>query len=351
VGGKVTELPVEKISADDPAWQRFKEWYASGSVPENAAWVGDHPVDRKEAEEFYKQFADLGTAKGGTSKMLAHVLGPLAMAAPEAPLAAAALQGGYGALQAYANDTEHKGSSALAGGTVGALLGAGSSMVGKGLQRTVMQNVKPSPVEIAPPPTSTVPGSWPDLKILNTLGPRVAQGAMGGKPQPVASAVLDRIENAGALEKLRAEIVKGVKPEDLGRLQMGMKRGTHGVVDMAAMRTPYTGKDATQVATKGPFPPIEITVDPTSSGLSWWLNDGRHRLQTALGEGAHGIKANVSRYGDAGRELVYSGPLPLLRPPSPPVARSVPVMSSGDRALAGSALLTAAQERKRKSKE
>lgn len=327
-------------------WQRLKEWHDSGSVPNNAVWVGNQPLDREALDQYNAQMKDLATSKGMTSKGLAHVLGPLAGAAPEGVLANAAVQGGYGALNSYAQDTEHKGSSALLGGTVGGLVGAGASMLSKGLQRTVMDRFKPSPVEIAPAPTASVPGAWSNDKILNTLGPKVAQKAMGGTPQPVAAEALNRVENAAALEKLRSEIIKGVKPEDLGRLKMGMQRGTNGVVDMSAMAKPYIGKDATQVASKGPFPPIEVTVDPTSSGLSWWLNDGRHRLETALGQGAHGIKANVSRYGDAGRELVYSGPLPLIRPPMPPVARSVPMISPEARgALGGSALMSAVQAR------
>jgi hypothetical protein len=346
VGGKVTELPVQRISADDSMWQRLKEWHDSGSVPNNAVWVGGQPLDRDAVEQYNAQMKDLVTAKGAASKGLAHVLGPLAGAAPEGALANAAVQGGYGALNAYAQDPEHKGTSALFGGTVGSMVGAGASMLGKGLQRIVVDRFKPPAVEIAPAPQATVPGAWSNEKILNTLGPKVAQKAMGGTPQPVAAAALNRIENADALEKLRAEIIKGVRPEDLGRLRKGMERGTNGVVDMSAMAKPYIGKDATQVASKGPFPPIEVTVDPTSTGLSWWLNDGRHRLETALGQGAHGIKANVSRYGDAGRELVYSGPLPLIRPMPPPVARSVSMVSPEARgALGGSALMSAVQAR------
>lgn len=350
---KVIELPLERIAADDSLWQKFKEWYAAGSVPENAVWAGNQPFDPKVVENYNAQFKDSATPLGATTKGLAHVLGPLAGAAPQAPLANAALQGAYGALEAYAADPEHKGSTALRGGAVNALLGAGSSMVSKGLQRVVMTQPKPSPVEVAPSQSPSVPGAWSNEKIAETLGPRVARGAMGGKPQPVAAKALERVENATALDKLRAEIVKGVKPDDLGRLKMGMKRGTHGVVDMQAMKSPYAGKDATKVATKGPFPPIEITVDPTSSGLSWWLNDGRHRLQTAMDAGARGIKANVSRHGDAGRELVYSGPLPFDLPPPAPVARSVSALGPGDRALMGAALLSAAQTRQaeRKSKE
>lgn len=351
MGGKVTELPVQRISADDALWQRLKEWHDSGSVPDNAVWVGNQPLDRNAVEQYNAQMQDLATPRGAVTKGLSHILGPLAGAAPEAPLANAAVQGASGALNAYAQDPEHKGSSALFGGTIGSMVGAGASMLGKGLQRVVMDRFKPSAVEIAPAPTSSVPGAWSNDKILNTLGPKVAQKAMGGTPQPVAAEALNRVENAAALEKLRAEIIKGVKPEDLGRLKKGMERGTNGVVDMPAMAKPYIGKDATQVASKGPFPPIEVTVDPTSTGLSWWLNDGRHRLETALGQGAHGIKANVSRYGDAGRELVYSGPLPLIRPAPPPVARSVSMIDPETRALGGAALLNAAQARKgRKSK-
>lgn len=352
MGGKVTELPVQRISADDSMWQRLKEWHESGSVPNNAVWVGNQPLDRDAVEQYNAQMKDLATPKGAATKGLAHVLGPLAGAAPEGALANAAVQGGYGALNSYAQDPEHKGSSALFGGTIGSMVGAGASMLGQGLQRVVMDRFKTPTVDIAPAPTSSVPGAWSNDKILNTLGPKVAQKAMGGTPQPVAAEALNRVENAAALEKLRAEIIKGVRPEDLGRLKKGMERGTNGVVDMPAMAKPYIGKDATQVASKGPFPPIEVTVDPTSTGLSWWLNDGRHRLETALGQGAHGIKANVSRYGDAGRELVYSGPLPLVRPPTPPVARSVSMIDPETRALGGAALLTAAQARKgRKSRD
>lgn len=342
MGGKVTELPVQQISADDSLWQRLKEWNAEGSVPRNPVWVDGQALDG----DALRQFEDLATTKGTVSKGLAHVLGPLAGAAPEGALANAAVQGGYGALNAYAQDPEHRGSSALFGGTIGSMVGAGASMVSKGLQRTVLDRFNPPNVEVSPVPTATIPAAWSNEKILNTLGPKVAQKAMGGTPQPVAAEVLKRVENASSLEKLREEIVKGVRPEDLGRLKMGMNRGTHGVVDMAAMQKPYAGQDATQVASKGPFPPIEVTVDPTSNGLAWWLNDGRHRLETALNQGAHGIKANVSRYGDAGREVVYSGPLPLIRPLPPPVARSVPMVSPEARgALAGSALLSAVQAR------
>lgn len=200
MGEKVTELPVEKISADDPIWQRFKEWYKAGSVPENAAWIGDQPIDRKAAEEWARQFEDLGTVKGATSKGLAHILGPLAMAAPEAPLANAALQAGYGALSSYANDPEHKGSSALFGGTVSALLGGGASSVARGVRGLLpaAATAASAPRDFGPVPApkaaSPLPGWWSKDKVLNTLGPRVAQGAMGGKPQPIAARALERFE-------------------------------------------------------------------------------------------------------------------------------------------------------------
>lgn len=198
MGGKVTELPVQKISADDPLWQRAKEWYTAGSVPDNPVWVGNQPIDRATAEQYNAQLRDLATPEGAVSKGLAHILGPLQGAAPEGVLANAAVQGGFGAFNAYAQDPEHKGSSAAKGGTIGALIGGGASSVARGLQGLFKPSAVPAPRDYGPVPepktASPLPGWWSQDKVLNTLGPRVARGAMGGKPQPIAARALERIE-------------------------------------------------------------------------------------------------------------------------------------------------------------
>lgn len=201
MGGKVTELPTQKISADDPMWQRLKEWYTKGSVPDNAVWVGGNPIDPKDVAQFNAQMKDLATPKGAATKGLSHILAPLQGAAPGGVLANAALQGGYGALNAYAADPEHRGSSALFGGSVGALLGGGASSVARGV-RGLMQPAAaasvPAPRDFGPVPepraTTPLPGWWSQDKVLNTLGPRVARAAMGGKEQPIAAQALQRIE-------------------------------------------------------------------------------------------------------------------------------------------------------------
>lgn len=180
-------------------WQRLKEWHDSGSVPHNAVWVGGQPLDRDAVEQYNAQMKDLTTSKGVVSKGLAHILGPLAGAAPEGVIANAALQGGAGALNAYAADPEHKGSSTLKGATIGALLGGGASSVARGVRGLLPGATPvPAPRDYGPVPEPTaaspLPGWWSRDKVLNTLGPRVARAATGGKAQPVAARALERIE-------------------------------------------------------------------------------------------------------------------------------------------------------------
>jgi len=112
---------------------------------------------------------------------------------------------------------------------------------------------------------------------------------------------------------LQKTVAEGVNPDDIGRLKMGMQRGTRGPVDMQAMAAPYKGApDPTEVATKH-FPPVEMTVEDTPTGLSWWLKDGRHRLQNALDHGATAINANVRNAAQTEGEPLFSGALPLKK--------------------------------------
>jgi hypothetical protein len=111
-------LPVQRINADDSWGVRTRE-----KLRELAGKMGPSPAERVAQEaEASKSFADLGTAKGMGSRAAAYLLGPMAGAVPETPVAAAAMGGAMGALNGYADDTEHKLSSTALGAGGGALL-------------------------------------------------------------------------------------------------------------------------------------------------------------------------------------------------------------------------------------
>jgi hypothetical protein len=181
-------LPVQQINADAGWAERARE-----KMREMYAQMTPTPAERARQEaDAAKSFADLATTKGLVSRGLAHVLGP--MQGSSLPATA-----GMSALEAYADDPQHRAGRALAAGAGAAALGAGASVAARkaaqlfGPAAQVVPAATKGKLVIQPAAPTPLPGSWDPAKVEQVLGNATARKAMKGESVQVSEKALERI--------------------------------------------------------------------------------------------------------------------------------------------------------------
>jgi hypothetical protein len=125
--GKVIDMPVQKISGDDPWYTRLHEAWNAGEptfTPEQET--------AKNARQYSAGMANLATPAGMALNGARYLAGPMA-AAPQSVGGMALAGGAESALEALAADPNHQASSALRGFVPGVIGGAGAGMLARGL--------------------------------------------------------------------------------------------------------------------------------------------------------------------------------------------------------------------------
>lgn len=191
---KVIMMPVQTFSGDDSWARRALEKAHEWGIMKPAT---EHEADRQAAAA---HLAHLTTPGGSASNVASQVFGPMvAGIAPSSRLASAAVGGGIGALNGYAQD-------GTMGSTLqGAAMGAGAGVLGAALApgaaaregvKAAGKAVRPVPAPVTPP--TSLKGGWDPAKIEQVLGNATARRAMQGKPVEISERVLERLLAARA---------------------------------------------------------------------------------------------------------------------------------------------------------